>query len=469
MAETRPPEPLLRAWSETALLSRAGMEMTWVALWYAAAFERQVRIPWWGIWLALCGVTAGSYGLARLFNWARWPLRLRRGLFLLWIALCAFGTLKLILLRDVRTDLPYLLLAPVRSLTGADDSLLPFLHILFIPLLALRGVLLAGSPPDVRGSLLGLQTGLVALLLHGLIYLPTHPRMSAGGLFLFLFLGLVMMCAARIAGVTNFRGGRLARPSVGWAAGVLAGALAVVGAGLLLGRISAGSAGEIIAAVFLGILGLLGILLLMVFFPLLSWLVNLVILALQRLAGGFDTEFFENIKKGLAGFQTLAAGFFERILPALHMARILIPLLVLLGVVGLALLWLKLSELRLNARAEEETAQAPPADLLALLRRLARRLRPWGRRAAHPGRILAAARIRRVYGALMARCAGLGAPRKPWLTPLEFLPQARELFPGREAELELITSAYVRVRYGELPETRQEVSAVLEAWRKIKQ
>jgi hypothetical protein len=91
---------------------------------------------------------------------------------------------------------------------------------------------------------------------------------------------------------------------------------------------------------------------------------------------------------------------------------------------------------------------------------LAARLRP-------AQRLLAAVRIRRIYTQLLDLCDELNSPRPPEKTPLEFLPAMGELFTALSAELELITQAYVRVRYGEYPETREEVEDVEQAWQHI--
>jgi hypothetical protein len=61
----------------------------------------------------------------------------------------------------------------------------------------------------------------------------------------------------------------------------------------------------------------------------------------------------------------------------------------------------------------------------------------------------------------------LGRPRNPAKTPLEFLPSLNELFPALDVELARITQAYLQVRYGELPETRQEVEEVEKAWARL--
>jgi hypothetical protein len=462
----RKPEPRLRAWTDIALLAQAGMEMTWVSAWYAAIFERQVRLPWWGVWLVLLGVVMGTYAAARLMHAWHVRLRVRQALFLLWIILSALGTLKLVIYLDVRTDLAYLLMAPVRSLLGSDATLLPFLHILFIPLLILRGVFLAEALPEVRSALMNFQLGLTALLLHGLLFLPSHPGFSAGGLFLYLFLGLVTMSTARISGVSSFRGGRLARLNVPWVAGILAGALAVVAAGLLLGRLAVGVPGQVVARVILALFALLGMGIILVLYPVLSLIANLITLVLQQLAERFNSDLFEGLKKSLANLQALTGQLIDRIYPTLHLVRVVVPLLVLLAVIAAVLLWLRLRELDLQMRAEEDAGGLPVGSLAGLLRRLVRQ-RKTGGRSFEPGRMLAAARIRRVYAGLMGLCAQMGAARKTSQTPDEYLPRAQGLFPGREADLELITRAYDQVRYGEYPESHQEVEDVLAAWKRI--
>jgi hypothetical protein len=95
-----------------------------------------------------------------------------------------------------------------------------------------------------------------------------------------------------------------------------------------------------------------------------------------------------------------------------------------------------------------------------LLSELAARLRP-------DQRLLAAARIRRIYTQLMDLCQELNTPRSPAQTPLEFLPVMGEMFPALRSDLELVTRAYNAVRYGELPETQNEIGVIEEAWKQI--
>ena len=79
----------------------------------------------------------------------------------------------------------------------------------------------------------------------------------------------------------------------------------------------------------------------------------------------------------------------------------------------------------------------------------------------------AAARIRQIYADLLDLCNALGQSRQESQTPLEFLPRLEILFPQLQPEIVLVTEAYLGVRYGLLPETKNEVADVEAAWRKI--
>lgn len=83
-------------------------------------------------------------------------------------------------------------------------------------------------------------------------------------------------------------------------------------------------------------------------------------------------------------------------------------------------------------------------------------------------RRLAAARIRRIYAELMDLCADLGLPRPPSRTPFEFLPVMTEILSAVQVDLGLLTDAYVGVRYGVHPETKDEIDRVEAAWERIK-
>jgi hypothetical protein len=116
---------------------------------------------------------------------------------------------------------------------------------------------------------------------------------------------------------------------------------------------------------------------------------------------------------------------------------------------------------------------AKRGDLVELLRRQA------GEQLRQPGdwladrlqgrqRVQAAARIRQIYGDLLDFCLELDIPRPDSQTPLEFLHTIQNALPSAKQPLSTITYAYLKVRYGELPETREEVLAVESAWEQVR-
>lgn len=80
----------------------------------------------------------------------------------------------------------------------------------------------------------------------------------------------------------------------------------------------------------------------------------------------------------------------------------------------------------------------------------------------------AAASIRRIYQHMLETAADIGYPRGKSETPFEFLPTLAEIWPDNTADSQLITQAFVKVRYGELPETKEELAAIDAAWQRLR-
>jgi hypothetical protein len=87
-----------------------------------------------------------------------------------------------------------------------------------------------------------------------------------------------------------------------------------------------------------------------------------------------------------------------------------------------------------------------------------------------PGmRLYAAVSIRKIY-ANMARLAEReGYPRLPSQTPYEYLPALGLAFPNCRAEAAAITEAYVKVHYGQVPESAGELQRIRDNWQRIRE
>jgi hypothetical protein len=80
-----------------------------------------------------------------------------------------------------------------------------------------------------------------------------------------------------------------------------------------------------------------------------------------------------------------------------------------------------------------------------------------------------AASIRQLYQAMCDTAASAGYLRSPSETPYEYLLTLAEVWPANPQDTRLITEAYIQVRYGEIPETDEELQAIREAWRRLEE
>jgi hypothetical protein len=68
----------------------------------------------------------------------------------------------------------------------------------------------------------------------------------------------------------------------------------------------------------------------------------------------------------------------------------------------------------------------------------------------------------------MCRAAsGAGYPRSTTETPYEYLDTLTKVWPSNTGDAQLITAAYVKIRYGELPETQSELDEIKAAWQRL--
>lgn len=79
----------------------------------------------------------------------------------------------------------------------------------------------------------------------------------------------------------------------------------------------------------------------------------------------------------------------------------------------------------------------------------------------------AAASVRRIYRQMCAAAAAAGYPRSGSETPYEYLSSLSRIWPELTADTRLITEAFIRVRYGEVPETDEELETLRSAWRRL--
>lgn len=84
-------------------------------------------------------------------------------------------------------------------------------------------------------------------------------------------------------------------------------------------------------------------------------------------------------------------------------------------------------------------------------------------------RFLAAVSVRRIYANLVRLARDAGYPRAPSQTPYEYLGTLNQALPGSEADVQAITEAYVNAHYGQVPDSREDLQRIRDAWERVRE
>lgn len=203
------------------------------------------------------------------------------------------------------------------------------------------------------------------------------------------------------------------------------------------------------------------------FFVTFEWLSNILEIVLRPIAAM------------LANFQFEVAGPANQALPEaelndapdflIDMTALILNItagLILVLIIGLIVFGLIASVRAARKLQQRPEALSPPGEAerqeeelgwWERLRNVMPRFREWR----------AAASIRRIYRQMVLAGTAAGYPRQTAETPYEYLRRLHQAFPHNVTEVSVITDAYVRVHYGEVPETRAELNEIYTAWKSL--
>ncbi len=468
----------LNLWRELASFTLIFMELSWITPWYIQLVAPTIGATPPRVFAVFFIILTGIYVETRLVEVLRITVRIRLILFLIYFVLSALFGLKFLFYFQEPFGLVGSFIHLIQVI-GQIDEWIPreFTGIFTIFLLNLNGVRLGLEPPEPYRVFRGFWIGIGAFLLLGLIYRTLPAWISFGMLALFLLFALVGMCSARFALLGRLRGSqripfdRLRILEVGLFTGGLVG-VSILVASLVRAPAPFLMMEELAYLVFRILLILVALIMAPAFLimsllfpnlqpiPEVAHIISLFSQILDQLR-----ELFAFLTRGLQDIN------FRWILDMKPVIRG--GLLVL--VAGLVCLWVYHLYRQMLQKEIQDREQPGLDESFARLERPGWR-NPFrfllGRLGMRPGwsssgRIRAAERIRLIYSQLCLQAALLGKPRPDYQTPLEYLSTLQGLYPGRQADLEAITQAYLRVRYGELPETYSQVETVLAAWEHI--
>jgi hypothetical protein len=471
--------PKIRYWRELALLALMVMELSWIVPWYRSLTPATYELTVWRVFFVLLGLLLVANLSTRLMNFLDLKIRIRQVVTLVLLVLSIFIALKLLLYETEPLQFGELLTRPFRAMSDVR-GLIPdeFLVIVVVLVVYWRGLTLASKyidPRSVRSNFyFGLGMFVAFIFLNTLVTGETPGPM----LYTFFVSALIAMGAARIFTISQLRGGARNPFDLRWFLGILVTTLVIVG---LAGAIAwlATDRSSIIGGIGGLVMGVFGVILLVLISP--------VIFLMERLAdsmpqdSGAMQSMIDVLDDLRATFGAIANNLFSlfNIPSLLDWMQLLKPFLLWGFVIAIsAAILFSISRWLINERRSEQDEREgmiERGDVFSLLRRalrdrlddLGRSLR--GRSGLGPGqRWLAAAKIRRIYARMMDMANKLGVPRPPASTPLEFQPILEEMLPDAKEDVGLITAAYLRVRYGEIPETNEEIEQVENAWEQVR-
>lgn len=473
----------LRPWREFSALALMFMDVNWILPLFQSLTKTGAQQETLQAGIVLGGTLLAAYLMARLLFLLKIRPMYRQAVLILALVATVFFVIKQFLypLQPMGPSAVF----ERMSVDFADPQVILPAELMLVFVTGLvwwRGVQLAHhwlGPATARRSF---RWGTIMLLIVAFLQVDTGLQQLLPHLTLFMFSALVAIGAARAASLSQMRGASQDSLTLQWLAGMLALAVGVAAMAAAVAAFLAGEPSALISTLVVWFLRVVLAAILIIISPLMlaviflfTWLTSMVhdspvLQAMQ--------EELVDIVKTLADFFYTVGGVLRDLWLALPSVPWVKPV-ILWGLVALVLLllfkrfgiqWRLPFVSRATTQASE--MEALPSDLGASVRawldRRAERLSQGLTRLGLVGRLAAAARIRRIYAQLMVLSAELGSPRRAWQTPLEFMVTLHGLFPEHGDELVAVTGAYVRVRYGELPESRTEFNRVQSAWKSLK-
>ncbi len=472
-----------KAWRELALFAAIVMELSWAVLWYRAFIYSEEHLSYARVFMVFGAIMIFSYFVTRLMNGFDIRLITRRLIFIGVILVSLFFGLKTLIYTRETIGFGELLSREINNFQEMTGLIPPeFMLMLIILFVCWRGMKLVGrhiAPDNVISSF---RTGILLFVGYGIFFTYTDSA-PIYTLYIFLFFSLLAMSISRISILGLLRGGHNIPFSRQWLSGIILIILIIIGVSALGVGLLKDQGFNFIFDIFFWIINLI-VLIITPIIWLITWLIGLVWEWLNlEMMFQLLVDMMHRLQSIIEEVLGTMNKWFERMENSdlRHFFLSLGPLrpYILWGTIILFVVLLLFTLRRHYWKDQEDDVEEYQSlldqeDMFDLLRSAFRR----GldkivdgleqiTRLRNARQLFGAARIRRIYAQLMDMSDKLDHPRPPSITPLEFMPTLKKIFPSMLEELVMITGAYMRVRYGELPETKGEVEMVETAWKRV--
>jgi hypothetical protein len=449
-------------WAEISRFSAMLMEVILYSSWFELAAKPPVSF---GVILAFfSAVIISSHFIPRYFAAHPWDPNRKRWFFVGWSIFVVLVALKLLAYPNQAIDIGGLIASPVDAFIRAGGNLLEIWIVVFILITATRGMTIGTAFASNTQLYTQFTLTSIFMMVYTFVAGFDKPVQVIGMITAYFFFALLSLASSRIVNSKTSFGPRSPDYDLRWSSGILVYLLLLGSSGFFIGGIVFVFIPWFIELIYpflrifiLAIGILLGILL--------DLVVKLLQNVVQVLAntGIFKnaSDFLKRIEEFSQQTQTWQNENMQNMGTPFNLLLFIIFILVIL-IIFFIIVTRRLTRLRKIRLQQGKDAninlENPPT---AIANKSSRR------KLRGAARSQAALRIRQTYSDLMQLFEKLNAPRPEAYTPLEFLPKMIIVLPERSHDLELITRAYQDIRYGELPETEDEVTEILAAWKRI--
>lgn len=458
------PRPLQDLWSELSTAALYLSEITWATVIFCTLFNQSLSFLKIGLWFVLLGFS--TFALARLiaaYTIKRWVLPVFG---LIWLVITLFLFTRFIIYTTSSPNMWHMLIDPFLNLSKQPVLQSQLWQMLFLILLLRRGLTLAGTSSNSWRAIRSFQVGMLMFFFFGFTTTWENYLPSLAPFLIYLLCILAALITSRLASLSSQLNYRFPVFTKTWFAWIFALTLSLILFGSSIGWLTGVGSLAVTDWVLSVIFGIGVTLLVILFSPLIAliglilpWLDSLLKLLNLRQFGLYQLEFLQKINQPDPEKAAQVNNTINLLVTILLITiLVIIFVLVIVGVRRRALKRAANGRDDLVNQILERKLKRVPGFNPGFLRSRLEQARRW----------LAAARIRRVYQQLMTYCAKLDNPRLPAFTPNEFLPQLTALFPDFSAEVTMLTDVYQRVRYGEVPESLEELQAILSTWNVVK-
>lgn len=453
----------LGMWAETATLTLLISEWIWLAAIFALFFNFKQDVVQVFVSFALPGFL--GYALSKALHVYKISKLKLRIVLAIWVITCLGLWFWLFVLHREQISLVSIAPLTFSNLIGSYVVQSLLLRVIFFLLIIRRSLRIPTRAINNWQVLRSLQIGLLMFLFFGLSTTWTSFLSNLIPFALYLFFVLLALTTSHLAELSSDFRGRSPAFSRSWLTtlGALALGFVVVGSltGWLMGVVLLEPARIVLDFLY----HVLIVILLVIFTPLLLLLAG-VLPFINQLSIDLQLDFIKRQMDALRVMVLPRSEAAEEVFNLLNNS-ITIILVVIALVIGIAIVsGIRLRNLRKRPGVEEEIVDL--ARVQKFLKDNQKKRSIFESALAQARRWLAAARIRHIYAQLMRTCIELKSPRPSFITPLEFQPDLDKLFPGLTHETALITQTYLKIRYGEYPESLDEMDAAFDAWEKVK-